>query len=126
MCFRSVCVVEIESFEIWDVGFPKVSSDGISDSSGMSGNTLLSTTLLDAMIYGLHWMNVSLMLIPPGVHICLTRVSVPRYTHILSLLSLDAYLIFLPPIVSAIFRRYSSIVNPSTASKMTPCFLCGV
>jgi hypothetical protein len=46
--------VEIERVEISDVGFPKVSSDDIKDSSGMSGKTLLSTTLLDAMMYGLH------------------------------------------------------------------------
>jgi hypothetical protein len=92
----------------------------------MSGKTLLSTTLLDAMMCGLHWVNVSLVLIPPGLRICLTRVSVARYTHILAPLNLDAYLILLPSIVSAIFRRYSSIERPSTASKTITCFLCGI
>jgi hypothetical protein len=36
------------------VGFPKASNDGVTDSLGMSGNTLLSTTGLDVMTYGLH------------------------------------------------------------------------
>jgi hypothetical protein len=58
---------------------------------------LLSTTRLDAMMYGLHGMNVSLMLIPPGAHISCTQVSVARYTHIRTPLSLDAYLILMPP-----------------------------
>jgi hypothetical protein len=57
---RTLCVSgqgvlwRLRSFEIWDVGYPKVSSNGIKDSSGMSGKTLLSTTLLDAMMYSLH------------------------------------------------------------------------
>jgi hypothetical protein len=38
----------------------------------------------------------------------------------------DAYLVLLLPIVSAIFRRYCSIEKPSTASKITPYFLCVV
>jgi hypothetical protein len=46
--------VEIESCEIRDVGFRKVSNDCIKDSLGISGNTLMSTTPLDAMAYGLH------------------------------------------------------------------------
>jgi hypothetical protein len=37
MCLRSECIVEVESCEIWDVGFPKVNSDDTKDSSGMSG-----------------------------------------------------------------------------------------
>jgi hypothetical protein len=71
-------------------------------------------------------MNMSLMSIPPGAHFSCTRVSVAMYTHIRPLLSLDAYLMLMPPILSAVARRYCSIVRPSIASKMTPCFLCGV
>jgi hypothetical protein len=48
MCFRSGCAVEMESCERWDVGFPELCSSGISEAPGMSGRTLLSTTLLDA------------------------------------------------------------------------------
>jgi hypothetical protein len=92
----------------------------------MSGKTLLSTTLLDGMMYGLHWVNVSLVLTPLGLHICLTRASVARYTHILAPFNLGAYLILLPSIVSAIFHRYSSIEKPSTASNTITCFLCGI
>jgi hypothetical protein len=92
------------------VGFPKVSSVVSKAASGMSARTLLRTTLLDAVMYGLHWMNVSSMFIPPGLHISLTRVSVARYTHILPPLNLDAYLILLLRIVSVSFRRYCSIV----------------
>jgi hypothetical protein len=42
--------------ELYDmgVGFRKVCSRAINDSLGMSGRTLLSTNLLDAMTCGLH------------------------------------------------------------------------
>lgn len=53
-CLRSGCTVEMESCEIWDAGFLKICSNCIKDSLGMLGRTLLSTTLLDAMMYGLH------------------------------------------------------------------------
>lgn len=76
MYLRLGCTVETERCEIWDGGFPKVCSNGISDSVGMSGNTLLSMTRLDAMTYGLHCKNPSLMFTPPGVHISVTKNSV--------------------------------------------------
>jgi hypothetical protein len=125
-CLRSACIVDIERLEMGDVGLPKVFNEVISISLGMSGSTLLSTTRLDAMMYGLHWMNVSLMLIPPGAHISCTCFSVARYTHIRPPLNLEAYLMLMPPILSAMVRRYCSIVRPSIDSKTTPCFLCGV
>jgi hypothetical protein len=71
-CFRSACIVDIERLGIGFMGLPKVCNEGIRISLVMSGSTLLSTTRLDAMMYGLHGMNVSLMLIPPGAHISCT------------------------------------------------------
>jgi hypothetical protein len=121
---RSGCTVEMESYEICDVGFPKLCSSSIEDSLGMSGKTLLSTSLFDAMMCGLHWMNVSLIFIQPGAQISFTRDSEARYTHILPPPSLDVYFILLPPVLSAMVRRYYSIEKPPTASKITPCFLC--
>jgi hypothetical protein len=92
ICLRSACIVDMERLEMRDVGFPKVCNSGMRVSLGMSGSTLLSTTRLDAMMYGRHGINVSSTLIPPGAHISCTRCSVARYTHIRPPLSLDAYL----------------------------------
>jgi hypothetical protein len=74
----------------------------IINASGMSHETLLSTTL-GCHDVGLHWMNVSF-------NAYTARVSVARYTHILPQLNLCASLILLIRIVFAIFRRYCSIV----------------
>jgi hypothetical protein len=71
-CLRSACIVDIERLEIGAVGLPKVCNEGIRISLGMSGGTLPSTTRLDTIMYGLHGINVSLMLIPPGAHISCT------------------------------------------------------
>jgi hypothetical protein len=54
MCLRSGCTVEIGSCELWDVDFPELCSSDIKASLGMSGRTLLSTTLSDAMMCRLH------------------------------------------------------------------------
>jgi hypothetical protein len=86
------------------VGLPRVCNEDIRISLGMSGSTLLSTARLDAMMYGLHGMNMSLMLIPPGAHISCTCFSVARCTHIRPPLNLDAYLMLMPPILSAMIR----------------------
>jgi hypothetical protein len=126
MCFKSGCVVEMDSCVRWDVGIPNGCSIGRSVLSGMSSRTLLRTTLLDAITYGLHGMKVSCTLIPPGVHSSWTNDSAARYTQILPPLSREAYLMLVPPMLSAIDRRYCSSVNPSIATNITPHLRCGV
>jgi hypothetical protein len=108
-----------------DVNFLKASTEAFSVSLGISGMTFLSTARLDAITYGLHWIKLLFMFIPRGTQIWVRKDSVARYTHIRPPLSLDTYLILLPPIKSANFRKYSSMEKPSTASKITPHFLCG-
>jgi hypothetical protein len=51
---RSGRTEEMDSCEIWDVGFPRLCSRSMKHSLEMSGRTLLSTTLFDAMMCGLH------------------------------------------------------------------------
>jgi hypothetical protein len=106
-----------------DVIFINARREGISVLLGISGKTLLSTTRLDAVTYGLHWIKVLLMFIPPEAQIWLTKVSAARYPHMRPPLNLDAYLILLPPMSSAIVCKYCSMEKPSTASKTTPHFL---
>jgi hypothetical protein len=54
-CLKSGCIAKIASCQISDVGFPKVSGVGSKAASRMSARTLLITTLLDAVMYGLHF-----------------------------------------------------------------------
>jgi hypothetical protein len=82
ICLRSEYTVQIGSCVMLHVIFPNARRKCISASLGMSGKTLLSTTGLDAITYGLHCMKVLLMFIPPEAQIWLTKDSAARYTHI--------------------------------------------
>jgi hypothetical protein len=107
MCLRSGCIVETESCESWDVGFPEVSNVVIKDASGMSGEHYSS---------GCHCVRSSMR------YLSLWQLFLWPDIHISSLHSVWMHLILLLPKLSATFRGYCSIGKPSTASKMIPCF----
>jgi hypothetical protein len=79
MCLRSEYTVEIGRCVMLDVIFPNARREGISVSLGISGKTLLSTTRLDAMTYGLHCNRptsdapVKLYVLPPADGTLLSR-----------------------------------------------------
>jgi hypothetical protein len=104
--------------KLCDMGcwFLKVMQQRYQRLTGMLGRTLLSAT--DALpALNEYVVNVYSS---RGTYLLHKGFSA-RYTRILLPLSLDAYFILLPQILSAMIRRYCSIMKLSTASKITPC-----
>lgn len=121
MCLRCEYKVQTGSCITLDVIFPNACKESISALLGMSGKTLLSIALPDAITSGLHCMKMRLMFVQPEAEICVTKNSATRWTHIYPLFSLD---IATSNYVCS-FSKFCSMDRPSTASKITPHILCG-